>query len=319
MPKSLFITSITVFCNNNESMGTENMIPRRDFMKSGAVVGIASAFLATGNNCALTQNEHDNTGFSFGVITDLHNADKKTAGTRHYRDSIEKLSGAVDYFKANNAAFLIELGDFIDKANKQTEYGYLAAIDKIFDSFRGPRHYVLGNHDVATFSKAEFIEAVGSDKTYYSFDLNGWHFVVLDANFKEDQTSYIAGNFDWTDSIIPDSELRWLENDLAGRPKDSPAILFSHQNLHNEDDPHGVKNAPEVRALLEKAGNVRAVLQGHMHTGGYAKINGIHYLTFRAAVEGPGLENNAFSLVKVSANGKIDVEGHGQQNSLVLA
>jgi len=285
-------------------------------------------FLAAGTGAALAACQNDGSDVtldtdltthpvSFGLVADLHYAGKDTWKTRCYRDSGDKLRACVETLGRLRADFIVELGDFVDKADKETEYGYLASIDGIFSTFAGDRHYVLGNHDVATFSKTEFIRGCGARKNYYSFDFYGTHFVVLDANYRRDGTPYDAGNFDWTDSAVPDSELRWLEYDL-GEASGGRTVVFIHQNLHNERDPHGVKNAPAVRSILEKAGTVAAVFQGHMHSGGYAEIGGIPYVTLRAAVEGCGLENNSFALVEIDDAGKITVKGFGRQESYTL-
>jgi len=49
-----------------------------------------------------------------------------------------------------------------------------------------------------------------------------------------------------------------------------------------------------------------------MHTGGYAAIEGIHYITLRAAVEEAGLANNAFAVVTLFDDGSIVMDGSGR-------
>ncbi|MFC1528678.1 metallophosphoesterase family protein, partial [Candidatus Latescibacterota bacterium] len=254
---------------------------------------------------------------SFGVITDLHYAEKEPAGSRIYRDSGKKLRECIETITPLKPSFLIELGDCIDAAKKETERGYLRTIKSIFREFEGDCHHVIGNHDVATFTKGEFISLSEMRRNYYSFDHGECHFIVLDANYNRDFSDYNAGNFDWTETYIPPDEQEWLKHDLA-RSKQKTAIVFIHQNLHDETDPHGVKNAPVIRRILEDAGTVAAVFQGHDHRGGYKEINGIHYITFRAAVEGPGLENNSFAVVNIDTDGGIVVTGYGKQESYRL-
>ena len=189
-----------------------------------------------------------------------------------------------------------------------------------FAGFHGPRHYVLGNHCVARLSKAEFLTHCGAEvkRSYYSFDSGPCHFVVLDANFKQDGTPYAAGNFTWTDTWIPKDEQEWLADDL-GQTTARTTLVFVHQNLDKEDDAHGVKNAAEVRAVLEQSGSVAAVFQGHMHGGGYRRIGEIHYCTLRAMVERPTVENNAYAIVTVDRQGQITLEGLGRQPDVDFA
>jgi len=262
--------------------------------------------------------------FSFGLVTDVHYADVAARGTRHYRDSLKKLHAAVETFNRRNLPWAAELGDFIDAGSQKAhDLKYLAAVREVFDGFRGQRHYVLGNHCVARLTKAEFLDHCGArvKSGYYSFDAGRYHFVVLDADFKRDGSPYAPGNFSWTDTWIHPPQQEWLAEDLA---KASPrkTIVLVHQNLDCEDDPHGVKNAPEIRDILQKAGNVLAVFQGHKHSGGYRKIAGIHYCTLRAMVELPWTDdstnNNAYAVVSLDRSDRITLEGFGRQQAVVF-
>ena len=76
-----------------------------------------------------------------------------------------------------------------------------------------------------------------------------------------------------------------------------------------------VRNAAQVRTVIESAGNVRGVLQGHCHPGTRASINGIPYIGMRAMVTGPGRAHNAYAVVTLARDGRIVVEGYGQQES----
>lgn len=283
-------------------------VSRRRFLKTaaaGSVVawtGIEPAPAATAES------------YTFGMVTDVHYADGPPRGTRYYRDSLAKLREAMEMFNRRKVDMAVELGDLIDAGpTKADELAYLEAVNDVFKTFHGPRHYVLGNHCLAALSKEEFLQHTAAGKrSYYSFDVGPHHFVVLDADFLSDGSPYAAGNFVWTDTWIPADEQKWLADDLAAaRPKST--VVFIHQTLHNDGNPHAVKNAPQVRKILESAGNVRAVFQGHMHTGGYARINGIDYFTLRAMVEGPGLENNAYAIVTLAPSGGVVVEGFAKQ------
>ena len=288
---------------------------RRDLIKAGGALatGLAAHSLSgqtvtpSGESCAL----------AFGVITDLHYADKDMAIERYYRESADKLRQSVETFNTLKPSFIIELGDFIDKAEKTDEIDYLMAIDSIYAAFNGPRHYVIGNHDVATFSKGEFVRLSGAVDTQYSFDSGPFHFVILDGNFNADGSDYDSGNFTWTETYIPQSRIEWLRGDLE-RAGNRTSFVFIHQNLHDETNPHGVKNAPEVRSVLERDGNVRAVFQGHDHAGARARIKGISYVTFESVVNGSGLDNNGGAMVYILKDGGIRVDGFGKQDSFEL-
>ena len=288
---------------------------RRRFLRE-ATLATAAVGMFPFSSTAAVAPEESSSGLVFGLVTDVHYADADTQGTRYYRDSRAKLAAAVEEFQRRKVAMVVELGDLVNVGpSKEAELGYLKTICKVLEPLGVPKHFVLGNHCVDTLTKAEFLKGCGreAEPTYYSFDVGGYHFVVLDADFLQDGTSYAPGNFQWTDTWIPKREQAWLAEDLA-RAKGRPAVVFVHQNLHDEKDAHGVKNAPEVRAILEASGDVIAVFQGHMHSGGFVRLGGIPYCTLRAMVEGPGAENNAFAIVKIQG-GKVEFKGFDKQRA----
>lgn len=76
---------------------------------------------------------------------------------------------------------------------------------------------------------------------------------------------------------------------------------------------YGVKNAAEVRKILEASGKVMAVFQGHNHVNDYKLIEGVHYCTLMAMIEGTGNENNAYSLVDILPGDVIQLRGFRKQ------
>jgi alkaline phosphatase len=194
-----------------------------------------------------------------GMVTDLHYADKAAAGTRHYRETLTKLSKAVAQFRQDQLDFVVELGDFVDAAESvEIELEYLKRVEREFAPCCENRHYVLGNHCVDTLTKEEFLAGVGKEQSFYSFDTGDHHFVVLDACFRSDGQPYGRKNSTWTDANIPGEQLTWLRSDL--KKVNHKAIVFAHQRL-DETKNHSVKNAAEVRRILEESGKVKAVFQ----------------------------------------------------------
>lgn len=259
-----------------------------------------------------------------GLIADVHYADKKPVGTRHYRDSIEKMRRAVAKLNDSGVDLAIELGDLIDAAGGtvEAEIGYLKRIEAEFAELKKvDRHYVLGNHCVHTLTKAEFIEncaakdRCSAKQTHYSFDAGGFHLVVLDSCYRSDGEPYRRANFDWRDTNIPKAELDWLETDLKKSGK--PTIVFAHQRL-DDTEYYTVKNAAAVRGVLESFGSVLAVFQGHSHKNAHVEVNGIHYCVVRGMVEGPGLENNGFAKLEVFRDGSMTVRGFAKQTGYRL-
>jgi predicted MPP superfamily phosphohydrolase len=226
-------------------------ISRRDFLKAAVAGSVGlSAALAHGAETTLR----------FGLVTDLHYADVDPLGTRHYRESLDKLSECIAEMNKQNVAFLCQLGDFKDEdrnnRDENRKLEFLRTAEKEFATFNGPRYYVMGNHDLDSISKAQFLANTKMPAANYSFDAHGHHFVVLDANYTSDGEHYDHGNFNWQDTNIPQSELAWLAEDL--KQTELPIIVFAHQRLDGEGALF-VNNAAEVRAILESAGNVLAV------------------------------------------------------------
>ncbi len=251
-----------------------------------------------------------------GLITDLHWADKTPLGTRYYRESLSRLREAVRQFTAEKAALAVQMGDFIDEApTPAEEMGFLRTINEAYTAFAGDRHYVLGNHCVWSLTKEEFLDECRLRKSYYSFDRGGFHFVILDACFRHDGVPYGRKNFDWRDTNIPGAELEWLRADLAASRQ--PVIVFAHQRLDDTED-FSVINRVEVRAALEGAGNVIAVMQGHAHVNAHSRIGGIHYVTLAAAVEGPEPGGGAFGLLDIDPQGVMTLTGYRRQQSRKL-
>ena len=285
---------------------------RRVFLRDGSLM-IAAAALSGPVRELLGNDEATRGEVRFGLITDLHYADKDPAGSRHYRETLTKLAEAGQKLSAEGISFAVELGDFIDAAaTVEDERQYLTRINRDFSALTPRRHYVLGNHCVDTLTKEEFLGTVEQARSYYSFDTAGYHFIVLDACFRGDGTPYCRKNFQWTDANVPASELEWLQADLEAAPK--PTIVFVHQRL-DVSNHYGVKNAAEVRRLLEESNRVLAVFQGHSHQNDYRQFAGIHYCTVAAMVEGSGAENNAYCLVSSGKDGTLCVKGFRRQTS----
>ena len=283
---------------------------RRAFMRDGALLIAASQFTAQ-DLFAADETDKAVSTLRVGLITDLHFADKETAGSRHYRETPAKLKEAIAKFKSLKTDFVVELGDLVDKApSVETELSYLNAIDKQLKQVPGDKHYVLGNHCVDTLTKHEFLLTVGQPKSYYSFDKQGWHFVILDACFNSDDTPYERRNSKWNNANVSKDELVWLEHDLATNKL--PTIVFAHQRL-DESGPYSVKNREAVRKCFAER-NVVAVFQGHSHDNDHQEIEGVHYVTLVAMVEGSGDENNAYSVLELTED-TLKVTGFRKQQN----
>lgn len=286
-------------------------LSRRTFLKASAAT---TALLTLGGWPACSSES--GIVLRIGLLTDTHYADRPAAGVRYYRESLNKIAECVSRMNQEKADFAVHIGDFKDEDAEPVEtrtLQYVSKLEQAFALFQGPRYHVLGNHDIDSISKEQFLTRVEntgipSDQSYYSFDQKDFHFVVLDATFRQDGVPYDKGNFEWTDTYIPPAQLDWLREDLNNTQL--PVIVFVHQLLDPEQTiEHRIKNDAEVRQILEDSGQVLAVFQGHQHKGGYHLVNGIHYYTLIAMVDGSGPENNSYAILDVYTNGDLIVNG----------
>ncbi len=265
-----------------------------------------------------------------GIVADVHAHDTE-APVEHkvMTNYAERLTAFVDAMNAWPADLVIELGDFVNGAFVLgANYGDPTRIGAILDDavalFSGlecPTHYVLGNHDLYDLSKEEFLAAVGREETYYGFDLGGFHFVILDAEYNDPGEDDYDHVFMRVKCRIPRHELEWLRDDLAGT--DLPTIVCVHQPLDPKFDPNAggpaVVNQEEVRRILSESGVVIAVFQGHDHENRYVEIDGIHYVEFNAMVDHTEPTPPTYARVTLDPDARvIRIEGFGLQDSYEL-
>lgn len=227
---------------------------RRTFLKN-SVLAAAGATLSTRTSPAA---EISYPPLKFGICADLHQ------DVMH--DGPERLKKFIDAMNAAQVDFIIQLGDFC------RPYDHNRIIVDIWNEFKGPRYHVLGNHDTdGGFTREQVVEFWGAPGKYYSFDIKGYHCVVLDGNEgeKRPEKKY--------PSVFSKEQLSWLERDLS--QTDLPTLVFLHQGLESDT---GVENAMKVRCILEAANRekpkVRLVFSGHHHLDYHNVINDIHYL-----------------------------------------
>jgi len=287
---------------------------------------------------------------SFGLITDTHVCDKPDQSTvislnaspRYFTGGPAKLELFARAMNDAKAAFIAELGDFSDNPvnaalpadrKRQLAQAFQKTGEEKMALFNGPRYHVFGNHDTDQISKQD-VQAtlvntgIPAGQTYYSFTKGAVHFIVLDAGFKADSTPYAASNYTWDDANIPAAEIAWLKTDLSSTSL--PTVLLTHQLLNpqeqidpNFDVQHTIRNAAEIRSILEASGKVIAVFSGHYHDGGFQVVNGISYVVLQAnaAYGNDASYHNQYAVVDIYADGKnvkLAVAGHGMQKSHVI-
>lgn len=138
----------------------------------------------------------------------------------------------------------------------------------------------IGNHDLvaaipedgtppAKDPRAIFLTQTGLNRTYYSFDAVGYHFIFLDS-------IQISGDEYKYHGMIGSEQIEWLKQDLAKVPKSTPIVITTHIPLLSAfyfATRGATTAAPKNRVIVNnvevlniiKEHNVILVLQGHLH------------------------------------------------------
>jgi predicted phosphodiesterase len=201
---------------------------------------------------------------NFGIISDVHKD--------LIPDANQRLKTFINQAKEREVDFIIQMGDFCFGEAKNKDFL------KIWETYKGPKYHVLGNHDMDRNTKEEMLDFWSMPKTHYSYDIGGYHFVVLDANFLYQDGKFIDykhANFYVDSSVrtyINDGQIEWFKADLESTKL--PTVVFCHQSLW-----HGVKNRLTLQKIMEThKEKVICSLNGHNHTDYHFKQNGIDYI-----------------------------------------
>lgn len=290
------------------------MEQRRRFIKNIGL--IATAALTSSSVFAIPVNKQGTKKLRFGLISDLHHL-------QFGQDEVPRLKSFMDEVVRTKPDFIIQCGDF---CRAQKSDGIMAE----WNRFDGPKYHVLGNHDMDLCSKETIMKFWDMPKRYYSFDQDGYHFVVMDRNFlkKDDGTLVDYNTSNWGPQPAPKrsftdkEQLNWLKEDLAAAK--FPVVVFMHQPVFLSDYFEEIGNADEILKIFDQANfiakkrgsiaKVTAVFMGHDHDDRYGERNGVHYFIVNSAsyvYQGHAhfYNESLFAFVTLNPNGKMTVEG----------
>jgi Icc protein len=178
-------------------------------------------------------------------------------------DPRKTLAEALDKIKAmpTQPAFLIHTGD-ISHLSKVQEWD---DFDQVIKGVSQTVHFIPGEHDVADVDNGKaYLERYGkqtSGKGWYSFDVNGVHFIGL-INVFDFKPGFKSAGL----AILGNDQLEWLEKDVVGSPASTPIVVMAHLPMWTIYENWGWGTADAGRALsyLKRFGSV-TVLNGHIH------------------------------------------------------
>lgn len=267
-------------------------------------------------------------GLSFGLLADAQYVDAPPAGSRYYREAPARLRQAVEHFNTRSLAFVVHLGDLIDR-----DWASFDAVLAPLAASRHPVYHVLGNHDfdLADEWKPQVPQRLGLPRRYHYFDRAGLRFVILDTTevstyayptgspeqqageteLKRVQAAGLPQAQSWN-SGVSQAQLAWLETACrTARDAGLRVVAFAHHpvlpsgvyNLWNNDD---------VLRLLSRQSNVVAWFNGHHHDGALARVDAVPFLTLPGIVETP--DTNAFAVADIYPD-RLVLTGYGRAPS----
>ena len=207
----------------------------------------------------------DNSPLVFVQITDTHYATNKDEFKKAFYDRRMKVlpQGVLDSLtkEVNEISpdFVMLTGDIVADAKRPPVelvdkwMKYMA--DDFATKFDCPLFAVEGNHDIVRdveIGKAVYEKYFGP--TYYSFNVKGAHFIVLD-------TMWLSPDGKLTYGPSSAAEVSWLKQDLATVDPLAPVVVFCHEPTPGWADTE--ENA-EVMNILTRAG-ITALLDGSWH------------------------------------------------------
>ncbi len=265
-----------------------------------------------------------------GVFADCQYCDCEPAGTRFYRNSLQKLDDCINQFNSNKELdFIVGLGDLIDRNISSFD-----SVNSILSKSKKEVYHVIGNHDLSV-EKSQFENVPGKlklNKTWYSITKKDWRFIFLNGNditfhsnnneiVKEAEkiTSKLKDEgkpnyYDWNGGI-GSTQMEWLKKELQkATDKKQKVAVFCHYPLL-PFEAHALWNSEEALAVLSKFSCVKVYMNGHNHAGNYVFQDGIHFLNLKGMVETE--TENAFSIITFSDE-NIEIEGYGREENKSL-
>ncbi|WP_316835998.1 metallophosphoesterase family protein [Pedobacter nutrimenti] len=196
-----------------------------------------------------------------GLITDLHQD--------VIHNGAERLQIFLSHMKKVNPDFIMQMGDFAYPNDKNK-----ALIDE-FNNAHPVALHVIGNHDTDSgHTKEQCLRYWKMPARYYTKEINGVCFIILDGNDKGSPTH--KGGYP---SYINDEQKIWLQQQLKQINK--PIVIVCHQPLAGA---LAVDNAAEIQDILSAASDkILLAINGHTHIDCQLLIKGINYVHINSA------------------------------------
>ena len=262
--------------DNQVTPAISGEVDRRGFLKCMAWAGTAMVWTLSGgalSACqigAATPSGPKTRDLFFVQISDSHIGFKGPANanvTATFQQAIDQINAL-----PRRPAFVMHTGDLTHLASSaqfDTVKQMLSTV-KTAQTFQVP-----GEHDAFTGDEKlymQFFGGTGKGTGWYSFDVNGVHFLALSNAVATEGMGHLG----------PD-QLDFIKKDVAGLSSETPVVVFAHIPLFAMYPQWGWSTDDSVQALsmLKRFGSL-TVLNGHVHQV-MAKTEGkVRFYTARA-------------------------------------
>lgn len=214
------------------------------------------------------------------IFSDIHYLDKRPEKldfnlsrklTQYSLPIIDKLTEKINEIKPDIS---ICLGDLIeDTFNHDRDIVNFTYIWNKLKKIKCPFYSVIGNHDLRTMNSRKELEYIMKyENATFSFDLNGYHIVILTTDIREDLCKNDGGIY--KAQCMSKKEIKWLKEDLKNNKL--PCIICTHFGLAedlqeenywfaNEPESGLMNNRKEVKEIIKNDKNIIAIFTGHQH------------------------------------------------------
>lgn len=281
-------------------MATNKFSRRETFGMLGAsALAVAAGSVLTESVRAEAVSPSRKRALRIAHLTDIHvqpelKAAKGFASCLHH---VQSLADPVELILTGGDSVMDSFG--ADEARTKIQWEIWKDVLKGENSL--PVRSAIGNHDIwgwdkasskttgneANYGKHRATEMLGIDNRYYTFDQNGWRFIVLDSirhhpTLPNEYTCH-----------LDEKQYDWLSTTLRDTPVTTPVLLLSHVPIlsvsvfmwsENKGGEFKIGNyllhgdALKLKDLFAKHPNVKLCLSGHLHTEERTDYNGVTYL-----------------------------------------
>lgn len=217
-----------------------------------------------------------------GFITDLHvGSSVNGVGDGVLRlDFVDKINYFIE--KMNNSFvpnFIITGGDIIEGTKVSLDKGMteLSLVRKLFDRTTLKKYWVVGNHDLRSVKKKQFMQSLDIDYVSKAFVVGNYKIIILDSNFTKDDEDVIPGG-GYTRGHISEEQIEFLEKELKNI--DKRVIVFLHHpplwSIDGKSNFAFPDNAKRLQEIFSQ-NKVFVVFAGHIEDLFLQEIDGVKY------------------------------------------